>query len=938
MREKTSLKQLNILANQLFSSLRKSNDPFKPQVVITKDRDALAFLKAYFLKNYDDVLMNVRFLTIKESLNSLLYLDKNECSLSQIRSLVIKYLTNNKVDELGDYLSGETFEIKLYDVADSLSRLFLEYDEELFTPSGFQKDIYEYVIKELAKDYLAFRLSLIRESKVKSLGNVYFFGFNEYTKLEEELIEKVSSENRVFEYTLKEEGAFNHINIVKAPSKLVEVEYIHSKICELLKEKENHFSDFLVVCPVLSSYYTSILRVFGQDDKQFMSIPYHFGAPLNVNNDINSVLNFILTITNKGYYSRSDLISLCNIELIKEKRGITEDDIKEWKNALLETNTYRLDDFDYLKKRLIASKYCDYDDVTTIDGVKFEPYQSIGLNDASIVRLLNIIDDLDKTIKVFSEYEVLDEDGFELVKELLDLWLSCKDEGGNEISYQYRQIISEFSCYYSKEKNRIISIPLSTLMCALISASSFSLINKSEAYSSGVSFVEFNERCVLEAKYIFFMGASSKNLPTIQSLNCFDERGKEETSLPLKAFKEYLTNASSDFFISYVYKDLKSGEEAYPSQLIFDTFNLTSEEVKKIETLSLDERRPWDMLYTKKEFKNKEFSEGLSSAKARVQKTFPKCDESLKTNISVSNIASFLQEPLMYKARAVFGYNDESDEDIKEDFETFELDSITKNNIFVYIVSKMIENGDVDIDNDSNYSDFSYLNDYYERLFINHILPTVKMETFKVKAFSDIFNKATNFIESIKDIEGNVEVLRPKDVSIDGVTISSNVNIIKITRSDAVIYIPIKEKDNINDSHVLKAYTTSLIDIYSLNKNRTYNIEIVCKDKAKKYTLNKKEAKRILSRIIKEMNDYNDLRFFDFSLFKKDKESLNDLVSGFYGFDGYWKYFGDKALFDYYEDLGYTDEKFISEKNKKSQKHKELVKKLLGEEKRDESI
>ena len=68
-----------------------------------------------------------------------------------------------------------------------------------------------------------------------------------------------------------------------------------------------------------------------------------------------------------------------------------------------------------------------------------------------------------------------------------------------------------------------------------------------------------------------------------------------------RSLKQY-QNAGENFFISYVNKNLKTDEDFYPSSFILELKN--DEKYEDDEIISLDEKRPWTELFTKKQYKN----------------------------------------------------------------------------------------------------------------------------------------------------------------------------------------------------------------------------------------------------------------------------------------------------------------------------------------------
>ena len=64
----------------------------------------------------------------------------------------------------------------------------------------------------------------------------------------------------------------SEFDLISVPSKLREIEVVHSKICTLLLDHNNKYEDFLVIAPDISVYEDVIPRVFNQDNILFGGI------------------------------------------------------------------------------------------------------------------------------------------------------------------------------------------------------------------------------------------------------------------------------------------------------------------------------------------------------------------------------------------------------------------------------------------------------------------------------------------------------------------------------------------------------------------------------------------------------------------------------------------------------------------------------------------
>ena len=149
--------KLNNLADKLIEIILKRNDPFDTLKIVINNLKVEQWFKAYWLSKHSDVLMNVEFININDALLSLMDIDKQYKVLNKdtIKCLVVKHLSNEETKsllptEILEYLyENENINpIKLYDLADCLSSLFVEYNNDCFKVNGWQKAIYDLVIND----------------------------------------------------------------------------------------------------------------------------------------------------------------------------------------------------------------------------------------------------------------------------------------------------------------------------------------------------------------------------------------------------------------------------------------------------------------------------------------------------------------------------------------------------------------------------------------------------------------------------------------------------------------------------------------------------------------------------------------------------------------------------------------------------------------------
>jgi len=116
---------LDALAASLFRDIKADKNFFETKYVIVPSPKIESYLKAYYLKNNSSVLMNVNIMTFNKAILKLFNINYDLADRNQIRSIIIKYLNENKDSLDGEvlktYLNSENYEIKLFDMASELS-------------------------------------------------------------------------------------------------------------------------------------------------------------------------------------------------------------------------------------------------------------------------------------------------------------------------------------------------------------------------------------------------------------------------------------------------------------------------------------------------------------------------------------------------------------------------------------------------------------------------------------------------------------------------------------------------------------------------------------------------------------------------------------------------------------------------------------------------
>ena len=939
---------LNELGNELINQLAKRDDPFHTALIVFPSLKMEQWFKAYWLANKNEVLMNIECKNINSFLFESIYTNDTPYSLAKsvdVRDVIIKFLSlpGNKIFvdyiyDIKDDGSSSLNSVKLFDLADLLSKIFSEYDQDMFFVTGEQKVIYDYVNEELKKvNKATLRYKFEIKDSFKKYDEVIFFGINKLTKLQERIIEEFEKEADTYMYLLINDSEFDEpkFEVTAAASILREVEYVHSTIANLLKDKDNKFSDFLVLSTDINKYENVISRVFKQDREQFYDIPFSILGSKKDNGDVTVVLNKLLEILNKGFFTRLDLFDVINNPLIKKVRNIDDEEIENWMKSIVELNVYRqhngVDDWEYARKRLILSKLSDINNVdnniVNLGDGDHLPYTNIGFSDDSIVKFINIIDDLRSWLDVLSKIKTLDKDSLVLVKTELDKWFSILNDDDLETNILYKPVLKELDNWTSLDITD--NVPLYTLFYSLLEASKIRVSTSGALFTQGITFTNFDENNILSAKYIFFLGMDSKSIPIVPVKNELDLRLDNKNALDeiKDSFYKQYKNANECFYMSFINKNLKTDEDYYPSSLILEFFKKILPPNTKLEDfmdnyfktheIGVDEKRSWKELFTKREYKNKEYYYGLFNDNGEPDDIDKHPHELLK-KVSVSNIADYIKEPLLFKAKQLFGRNDELDDNIKDEYEPFGVDALTKSilssDLAIEILKEVAQVRDsglpVDLDSIANKRKQSLK----EKYNLEHRLPDI-CDELNDSAFNVIFSTAVSIANVIYQEYNNFEVRYFDDLELvtdkgDSWLLTCNKAVVVVDDDLTKTYLEVKNEGKYLDD-LLFLYAASLRHIAELQGDATYTVNLDRRKIFVSFEVTPNKAKEVLNAFYYLVNDFEENYFLLLSILKEKDYSFDDLRD-LLGRNAPrpWNYFDDRILFDIETQLGYKEETF----------------------------
>ena len=464
--------------------------------------------------------------------------------------------------------------------------------------------------------------------------------------------------------------------VISAPSKLREVEILHSNICKLLLEKKAEIKDIIVASPDLDSYRSVIYQVFSQSveigdeekktNKAALNLPFTFADSCENESLTYLALKRLFSIKGKGYLTRPDFFDLVRNPVVQAARGIVQEEISSWEGWVSALEVYRdreleggvieknwlagvkslllakLTNQDIVvsglpRHRLLcnqppqslrdsspinvgASSYSN-DSIEEPQGITISPFSDIASSDnESLCRFIDCIDDIEDLFN----YSEISSENLDEVFNKIEKWLlmdKTPNGLGNE-KYIFQKLIK------SKEelKWQIASgaefIPWIIFSKTLLNAASKAKNNSGNLFVNGITFMNLVPNRVIPIKYMFMLGIDEKSFPRRDFYNSLDLRKEKPfDSDELNSEKDKYTflnqflNVKESLYISYVNKDLQRDEDFYPSSVIDDLSRVFAKFGKKLKRIeySNSENREWNELFTQSALRNKETYEKMSN-------------------------------------------------------------------------------------------------------------------------------------------------------------------------------------------------------------------------------------------------------------------------------------------------------------------------------------
>lgn len=749
------------------------------------------------------------------------------------------------------------------------------------------------------------------------------------------------------------------LSLTAAPSRLREIEAVHSKICALLKNGAR-LGDILVLAPAVQEYKVAVEQNFDQNtqaDKDFPCIPYMFADSSSKSSLAAQALGVIFEILQKGYFSRSDLFSLLRNKLVQAARGIDGQEVGAWADWAAELNVYRdrdgVDDWDKAKARLLLSRLAD--GAVSCGENQYLPYETIdSADDSCLCDFVQAVDELKELLCAAGKSAdgFLDLEQVDKFKEIIEKWLLPGDEDAENDpdllceKYVFNSVVSEIECQkiIAGEGGKINRDILAFSLFDSIAASEFS---RGTILSGGVTFADFKPNRILSAKYIFFLGCDSKTLPGLDRSSVLDLRARDiakgDDSIPARcknAFLCQLAAAREGFYISYVNKNLKKDEDFYKSSLAEEL------PVEKLEVeLGIDEDRPWSELWTKRAFRNKRSFEALKnksaeSVAAQGAADIPQAQDSAAKNfperVSISKMKKFLEDPFVFMTENLFSNEDDNSETERQEFEPIDFDRLTSS-----ILRKEYIKG---IDDKEFLQELKNENLLPDSFFGEQALEKIRSDCNAIKDAINDDAALTGILGKLKfDASANLLMRqeiggKEKEWILSGSLAWFNADFLETKK---IVTLELN-----NSNNCLGGYISALALLASLEPGGQDKYEVCmnvvkCKDGAGIVEepkilggVTRERALRLLQKIYEAMYVERYKKCVPYKLLcdkKFNPTKLSQLYDKLLGYNGLWQYFSKAVLFDIWTDIGFTEDGFEFEWKEAAEHQVRLMEFLLND-------
>ena len=524
------------------------------------------------------------------------------------------------------------------------------------------------------------------------------------------------------------------LTITAAPSKIREVEHLHSQICRLLQGTDGHagarLRDILVVAPDIHAYRTAICQIFGaehtlvEENRQHkhdpeksptpaLHIPFTIIDGAAIESLTARALDALFRIMGNHTLSRPDFFELVRNPLVQNVRGIQPDEVGAWETWLTNMRVFRdreipirlqdgekarlkYDDWKTGIKRLLLSRLtdcrvCDENDILM-------PYADLeSSNNDALCRCIDAIDALeDLCQKCHERQDGLTEDDLDnWLIPYLNAWISMS-HAPRELNAEniiYKNVAEALDMLRSQYRVGLEKISWKCIEQTLREAAVSSEYTLGSLFVNGLTFMNFTANRILPIKHIFFLGMDATSFPGRDSENSLDLRlkapwpGDNKNAYKNRyAFLCQLMNTSESLHMSYVHKNLQKDEEFFPSSIIHDLLDFCDAQAQKedkantIDVVPLDETRPIHDLFTARAFRNFKIHQCMTTPTGQPSHF---CDappavslNALPERVSLSKLKKYLDDPFQFRVGELLQTDDADVDPEKLVYEPIDIEKI----------------------------------------------------------------------------------------------------------------------------------------------------------------------------------------------------------------------------------------------------------------------
>lgn len=776
------------------------------------------------------------------------------------------------------------------------------------------------------------------------------------------------------------ENTDRSLTLTAAPTKIREMESLHSEICKLLQNGAR-VSDILVVSPDLDSYRTAIKTVFDQTpDKKtaetntegYLHIPFSIVDSPAHSSLTENALRDLFTILESNTIGRPQFFSLMRNPVVQYTRGIKEDEVNDWETWIEETNVYRdrsskKRDWADGVRRLLLSKMTKNLVKFGDEGATLKPYSDMATsNNTSLCHFVEAINDLKDWIKFGSLGKL---DNLDLLNDHINAWLAMTGapDGFAGETIIFKRVVESVENLRYQLDTGIDAISWKIIEQSLITAAQGSAYSCGNLFVNGITFMKFIPNRIIPVKHLFFIGGDSINFPGAKQQNTLDLRKSsrpwpgDDSPIAKRryAFLCQLMSVSEGFHISFVDQDIKKDAELYPTSVVNDIQKFLNKNgiTWNRDKVSLDETRSTSELFTPKSLRNKKAYVDMihnGNAKARVNRK-TRGDEStdiknitvkIPERVSLFQLRKFLEDPFEFRISLMMMEQDDDDPE-KELFEPIYFDKLEESNLLKMMLAAELSNKEDELKKFMKDSEFKgkmpdqiFSNKIWNDLSVKKNLILNQMGTAKIQELKDSWT----YKDRLQDLQllrgdgtkwnlsGTMDWCNNKDLG-------EVTEIISVTTSE-------QSAPKIKFSKYTSPYVKALALLAlkcekhpeKANAEQTIGISIYSCDPMKggpattSVTMTPSNAKAMLETIYSEAFGCEASQKMPYSK-AAPADLLNEIDESddIYSYrskllDGPWAYFGKKALFDPAKDVGFDGDNFQEQWAAATAKMKSLMK------------